>query len=329
MELKPIKNKWNEDLAVLVSDSSPLNFSMDQVINLVRKYGVVIWKQTGLALKEYYEWQLQLGYHQYGHIWCNHKTYPIFDRVTNKMIDEGNIGLFGEGSINWHTDQVFTPDAEELLSLLGVTTPSGAMTQFANSMPYWQGKDLETKNKWQQLRIAVTNKTRETYEKKGSPHYKLPLNQQDDFDKRRKSRDVRKSLNFPEKFYHLYPPPRCEKESLRRLVPNHPLEMKGIYFPHFNISYIADSRGNKLLNSREIYEEIKEEYIESGRYIYSHRWNEGDIVLSDQQITVHRQKDTWGQKPGTKSSAEKVIRELYKSNCWYKTQYRKHFERSL
>ena len=57
---------------------------------------------------------------------------------------------------------------------------------------------------------------------------------------------------------------------------------------------------------------------------------QGDIVLSDQQIAVHRQKDIWEQKPGTKSSAEKIIfRELYKSNCWYKTQYRKHFERSL
>ena len=325
MQLKQIKNERDEILAVLVSDSNPLDLSIDYIIDLIRKYGVVVWKRTRGALKEYYHWQLQLGYHQYGHIWCNHETYPIFDRVTNKMVDEKNTGLFGAGSINWHTDQVFTPDAEELLSLFGVTTPQGAMTQFANSIPYWKGKEQKIKDKWQKLRIAVTYKTIETYEKKGSPHYKLPLNQQDDFDKRRRSRDVRKSLNFPEKFYKLYPPPRCEKESLRRLVPNHPLEIKGIYFPHFNISCIADSKGVELPTSREIYEKIKEEYIESGRYVYNHKWEEGDIILSDQQVTVHRQKDAWERLPPEKIG----FRELYKSNCWYKTQYRKHFERSL
>lgn len=326
IKLKEIRNSRDEKLAVLI-ENNPLSIKTESIIDLIKKYAIVIWKQTKLTLKEYYHWQLQLGYHQYGHIWCNHKTYPIFDRVTNKMIDDRQTGLFGEGSINWHTDQVFNPDAEELLSLFGVTTPPGTITQFANSTAYWKSKDCNTKNKWNKLQIAVTNKTKKTYEKKGSPHYKLPILQQNDFDKRRRSRDVRKSLNFPEKFYHLYLPPRCEKKSFRRLVPDHSLEIKGVYFPHFNISYIADNNGTALPDSRALYDKIKKEYIESGRYLYTHRWNEGDIVLSDQQVTVHRQEDAYEQR---KLSSEKIIiRELYKSNCWYKTQYRKHFRRSL
>ena len=324
MKLKEIKNNWDEILAVLVVEPSPSNLDIDSVIRLISTYGVIIWKQTPMTLKEYYHWQTQLGYHQYGHIWCNHKLYPIFDRVTNKIIDGKNTGLFGKGYIDWHIDQLFTPDAEELLSLFGVTTPQGAITQFANSIPYWKSKNKQTRNNWQQLQIAITEKTKETYEKK-CPHYKLPANQQDDFNKRRNSRDIRKSFNFPTEFYHLYSTPRYDRGSLRRFVPNHPLGTKGIYFPHFNISFVTDSKGVKLPNSKEFYTKIKTEYIESGRYVYTHRWNKGDIALSDQLVTVHRQKDAL-----EKSLIKKpVFRELYKSNCWYKTQYRKHFQSAL
>ena len=321
MKIIPLKNEFNETLAVQVVDYNFARGDIRATIELIKEYGVVVWKRTNLSIKEYYHWQLKLGYHQHANMWCSHQKYPIFFRVTNKPIDQRGPGLFADQELDWHCNVLFTPDAEELLGLYAQTIPAGSKTFFANSLPYRKSLDTQLVQQLANFRVEVTDQIDKTYEKT-LVHYHLPTYQAQDFVKQRKALDIKKSVNFEKEYNRHYPLPRFGKRHLLRLFPKHPLGIEGIYFPHYHIASIVDSKGAIVPDHREIYQKIKEEYILSGRFVYGHQWEEGDLVLSDQLTGVHRRNDVWQNNPLAQ-------RELLRSACWYKTAYRQHFERSV
>ena len=321
MKISLIKNKFEDVLAAHILDDHFDTQNIGKIISLIREYGIVFWKRTKISIDTYYQWQLQLGYHQHTNIWCSHKKYPIFFRVTNSYIKENQKGLFEDKELDWHGNILFTPDSEEVLGLYAKIVPKGSQTFFANSIPYWKNLNQKKREDCAHLWIEITNKIEQTYEKKLA-HHQLSKYQQEDFNKKRLSRDIRNSVNFEKQYSHLYKEPRFLKQGLFKLVPKHPLGMKGIFFPHLNISSIMDSSGKPIANHRDIYENIKQEYILSERYIYYHEWDPGDIVLSDQLTGVHKRNNIW-------KSDNYAKRELLRSACWYKTNERKHFERSI
>ena len=321
MEFVSVKNNFGDILAVQIVDYDFKTEDPDDIVDLIRKYGIVFWKKANIPVDLYYKWQMKLGYHQPANIWCSHKEYPIFFRVTNKYIQKNQKGLFEDQDLDWHCNILFTPDSEELLGLYAKTAPKGSKTFFANSLPYWKNLNQIKQKEMSCLWIEITNKIEDAYEKKIA-HHKLTDYQSEDFEKKRDSRDIRKSLNFDKKHFDLYQEPRFLKKNFLKLVPTHPLGMKGIYFPHLNISSITDKRKTPLSNHHEIYESIKKEYILSGRYTYQHEWENGDIVLSDQLTGVHKRNNIW-------KSDMFLERELLRSACWYKTNKRKHFEYSI
>ena len=322
--LSLIKNQFNDVLAVQVADYDFESGSVKDIISLVREYGVVFWKRTNVSLDVYNKWQLKLGYHQYVDIWCVHEKYPIFMQVTNNYVRKGQKGLFEDQELDWHCNILFTPDSEELLGLYAKTVSKGAKTLFANSLPYWKNLNIKTCKEYSNLWLKITSKIENTYEKKLA-HHSLPQYQLDDFEKKRRSRDIRKSINFENKHFNLYKEPRYLKQNYLKLVPKHPIGLVGgggIYFPHLNVESITDLNGKTVPNHKEIYETIKKNYILSGRYVYQHEWEEGDIVLADQLTGVHKRNNIWKADPAVK-------RELLRSACWYKTDQRKHFDRVI
>ena len=321
MKFIPVRNQFNDILAVRILDYNFKSQGTKDVISLIRKYGIVFWKRTKLSLDVYNTWQLKLGYHQPANIWCSHVKYPIFLKVTNGFVKERQKGLFEDQELDWHCNILFTPDSEELLGLYAETVSHGTKTFFANSLPYRKNLSMETYEKYNCLWLKITNKIEDTYEKT-LIHHQLPKYQSDDFNKTRAFCDVRKSVNFESRYFNLYKEPRFLKRNCLKLIPKHPIGIAGVYFPHLSIEAITDSNGNTVPDHKEIYETIKRDYILSERYIYQHEWEEGDIVLADQLTGVHKRNNIWK----TDSS---VKRELLRSACWYKTNERKHFERSL
>jgi len=321
MQAVPIKNQFDDTLAAQVSDYDFESGSIQDIISLIREYGVIFWKQTNVSLDVLNKWQLRLGYHQYSDIWCSHEKYPIFIKVTNDEIREGQKGLFEDQELDWHCNILFTPDSEELLGLYCQTTPKGSKTLFANSLPYLKNLSTKMCNEYDKFWLKITGKIEDTYEKTLA-HHSLPKYQSDDFDKKRKSRDIRKSVNFENQHLNLYKQPRYLKQNHLKLVPKHPIGNEGVYFPYLNVERITDSSGITVPNHKEIYTKIKEDYILSGRYVYQHEWEEGDIVLADQLTGVHKRNNVWKIDPTAK-------RELLRSACWYKTDQRKHFDRSI
>ena len=330
----PIENQYGETLAVSIKDYDFHSESIPYIISLISKYGILIFKNTNCSVKKYYEWQLELGYHQFSKMWCVHKQYPIFTRVTNKEVENGKKGLFANKEMNWHCSTVLSPDGCELLGLYGLLIPDHPVSKtfFVNSIPYFKNLSPTDKKNLNGIYIGVAHKSEQTYEKKNIigidsfEKWHVEENR-----KTARSIDIRKSLNFDKRNYDSYLEPRYfygQDISLRKnflkLVPDHPLDIKGLYFPYFKVYCLAGSDKNELSNSRELFEKIKQDWIFSGRYIYEHKWEEGDVVLADQLTGLHKRNNIWQE-----ANDLSLKRELLRSVCWYKTKYRKHFKRTI
>jgi len=326
MKVEELKSSKGITVAVRVLDKYGTT-SPQEFIELVKEYGIIVWKKQDITSSEYVDFQKQIGYHQPAEMWCNDPNHPEIFRVTNKKINKyGDEGLFSHGELDWHCNLGFTPDSEEMISLRALACPKGSITSWTNSMPYWRDLSAETREQYKNYYIHLTNEIDLTYEKK-LLHYMLPVAEQSDFDKQRKSRSIQNALNFDQD-PALYPEPRFTKDNYLRLHPNHPLGMKGIYFPHLNMADIGTVNGEPLPNHQQVYESIRKKYIDDDKYHYNHEWEIGDIIFADQFTGVHRRNNVW-EEQGIDSDSAEGLRYLERTAFWYKTQFRNHTERCL
>jgi alpha-ketoglutarate-dependent taurine dioxygenase len=325
MKIEDIKSSSGYTVAVRVL--TPYKDMKEQdFIDLVREYGTVVWKKDTATVDEYIDFQMRVGYHQAAEIWCNDDKYPQIYRVTNlKVKDEHEAeGLFGHGELDWHCNILFTPDSEEMVGLRAVEVPKGSQTIMANSIPFWSNLSEEKRELYDTLYLSITNKMEDTYENRLA-HYVLPTAELKDFDKKRASRAIQRSMNY-DQAEDKFGEPRFEKKNTLKMISRHPLGIKGVYFPHLNLSYMCDKDGNKLDNHRELYDEIRTEYIDSDQYHYAHEWETGDICFMEQLTGVHRRNNVWEEK-GLDPTTHK--RELQRTSFWYKTPYRLHTDRCI
>lgn len=318
METSFILGPQDDILGINVHVDDVAKTDATAISKLIAEYGLVVMKKTKTPIDEYYKWQLELGYHQPANIWCNDPNMPIFFQVTNKQITTTEMGLFGHGELDWHCNILFTPDGEEIVGLYGKVVQPGCDTILANSIPLWKNLPTHMKEFYKDLQLKITNIMANTYENKLA-HYVLPSAEQADFNKKRANLSINRAINFDQINADKYPIPRFSKDNLLKFVPDHPLGTNGIYFPHLNLSYFADAFGNQLADHKKIYQEFKYNYIDSGRYVYTHTWDEGDVYLMDQLTTIHK------RSPMNKD----LPRELIRTACWYKTNVRTKFGHSI
>lgn len=318
MKTEHITNNENDILGLRILEDDITNTDPDEVAKLLAEYGLVVFKNIKTPIKEYHDWQMKLGYHQPADIWCNDPEYPIFFLVTNRKVNGEDEGLFGHGDLDWHCNVLFTPDGEEIVGLYGKDCQPGADTVIANSIPLWKNLTEKRRIFYSNLFLKISYRIEETYEKTLA-HYVQPSAVYDDFNKKRLKLDITKSINFDQANAHLYPTPRCLFENFLRLKPQHPLDIDGLFFPHLNLEYFVNKYHYILPNHKEVYMDLKKHYIDNGRYVYSHNWEVGDVVLMDQLTTIHKRNEMNPNLP----------RELLRTACWYKTGLRKHFKHSV
>ena len=325
MKIELIKSGAGYTVAVRVC-TPYTDIKEQEFIDLVKEFGTVVWKKDKSTTEDYVNFQMRIGYHQAAEMWCNHEKYPQIYRVTNIKIKEEHEGegMFSHGELDWHCNILFTPDSEEAVALRGVVIPDGSQTIIANSIPYWNNLSDTERETFENIYLSITNKNDETYEKK-SVHYMLPTAEQKDVDKRRASRSIQKSMNYDQD-PNLFPEPRFQKQNILKMVPKHPLGIKGIYWPHLNLKTLCDKDGNQLSNHKELYNNIIKEYINDNKYHYYHEWEPGDICFMDQLSGVHRRNNVWKEQGLDPKTAH---RELQRTSFWYKLPYRTHTDRSI
>ena len=290
----------------------------DNIARMVAHAGVVVIRDSGATPEEYAEWSLGLGYHLSPEIWCTDKEHSdLFWTVTNEMVDERNQGLFGDYELDWHTNMTPVADAEEVIGLYAKTITYETETWFASSIPYFNQLPEKKQNLLRELTVVHDPKRtlgliKEAWQPKFGEIYGEEVLRE--IQKNRETREVFNALNMESENKHKFGASRGIMNN-HRLVPDHPLGVEGLFFSPYEIhTFLKD--GEPYEHSKELFDELWNDYVCNDRYVYQHTWKEGDICLFDNVIGIHRRPDILKDKP----------RKLLRTATWYKSHLRKHHD---
>tara|TARA_B100001059_G_scaffold23881_1_gene19193 strand:- start:616 stop:1545 length:930 start_codon:yes stop_codon:yes gene_type:complete len=290
----------------------------DNIARMVAHAGVVVIRDSGATPEEYAEWSLGLGYHLSPEIWCTDKEHSdLFWTVTNEMVDERNQGLFGDYELDWHTNMTPVADAEEVIGLYAKTITYETETWFASSIPYFNQLPEKKQNLLRELTVVHDPKRtlgliKEAWQPKFGEIYGEEVLRE--IQKNRNTREIFNALNMESENKHKFGASRGIMNN-HRLVPDHPLGVEGLFFSPYEIhTFLKD--GEPYEHSKELFDELWNDYVCNDRYVYQHTWKEGDICLFDNVIGIHRRPDILKDKP----------RKLLRTATWYKSHLRKHHD---
>ena len=290
----------------------------DNIAKMIAHAGVVVIRDSGATPEEYAEWSLGLGYHLSPEIWCTDKEHSdLFWTVTNEMVDERNQGLFGDYELDWHTNMTPVADAEEVIGLYAKTITYETETWFASSIPYFNQLPEKKQNLLRELTVVHDPKRtlgliKEAWQPKFGEIYGEEVLRE--IQKNRETREVFNALNMESENKHKFGASRGIMNN-HKLVPDHPLGVEGLFFSPYEIhTFLKD--GEPYEHSKELFDELWNDYVCNDRYVYQHTWKEGDICLFDNVIGIHRRPDILKDKP----------RKLLRTATWYKSHLRKHHD---
>ena len=170
-------------------------------------------------------------------------------RVTGALDEHGNPGLFGHVSdLDWHCNQPSMPTRKPLVWLLGVHGTVGSKTSWTNNIAAWDDLDLATKEEVKDLKMVCGFK-RGNYS---------------EF-------DFGSDNNFNEQ----YTP---------NLVHTNIAGKTGLFFPFLQFKNFV---GMTQEQSLEIVERLKSHVLQE-KYIYHHDWQDGDVVIAEQCLGIHK-----------------------------------------
>lgn len=176
------------------------------------------------------------------------------ERVTGELDEHGQPGLFGHVSdLDWHCNQPAMPQRKPLVWLFGVKGTAGSKTSWTNNIQAYDDLDEEWKQKIKDLRMVCG------WKKDSYSEY--------DFG--------RAKLGITEDFNEHYTP---------NLVHTNIAGKVGLFFPFLQFRNFV---GYTQEQSREIVEPLRDHLLQE-KYIYHHDWQDGDVVIAEQWLGIHK-----------------------------------------
>ena len=272
---------------------------MNGVIKEVAEKGIVVLKNQRMTDEEFYQLNLSWGKFQIYTNHASHKKYPIILRVTNQTLNNGKQGLFSRGYLDWHCNSIFCVDPEEVVCLYGKKVIKEAPTTWA--LCYRMYEDLPEKLKTELDDVWITMSNVNNIKNGGRIYTGGGDLTMDDIVKldewNFRSRDgLRKGLENKNINAKQLKSGRWLIKVKKKLVRTRPVtKKKTLYFP---FSHMPEFKHKQELVDRLLQD----------KYLYVHEWERGDIVLSDQLMTIHK-------RDATLDNTEK--RELYRTTFYY------------
>jgi alpha-ketoglutarate-dependent taurine dioxygenase len=255
MNIQIHENGWT----VIVNDIDLNTVTQDQ-INLFARYlltnTVVVFKNQKLTPSM----QIKIC-EMFGKVqdFSNTSTNPGFllsngdgkiARVSGGLDEHGRPGMFGHVTeLVWHCNRVSDPDRLPIVWLYGESGTSGSRTSWINNILTYNDLSVEEKEKYKDIKLNVGNTQQFINYYKG-----------DDY--------------TPEDIVHYRP----------NLVHTNQLGITGLFFSWTQTHFIE---GMDLPSSRKFIEDLKV-FCEREKYMYHHDWNDGDVVIAEQWLGIHK-----------------------------------------
>jgi alpha-ketoglutarate-dependent taurine dioxygenase len=174
-------------------------------------------------------------------------------RVTGELDEHGEPGLFGHvDDLDWHCNQPALPTRKPLVWLLGVKGTQGSRTSWTNNILAYDELDSDVKDSIKDLKMVCGWK-KGTYS---------------EF-------DFGKASGQTENYNEVYTP---------SLVHTNNGGKTGLFFPFLQFRNFV---GKTQQESLEIVEVLKNHVLQE-KYIYHHDWQDGDVVIAEQWLGIHK-----------------------------------------
>lgn len=172
-------------------------------------------------------------------------------RVTGAVDEHGHHGLFGHVSdLDWHCNKPAVPNRKPIVWLYGVNGTAGSRTSWNNNILAYNDLDQDTKDLLEPLEGIF-----------GWEHGRYSV------------------MNFS----------HVEKKSINtyytpKIVQTNIAGKKGLFFPFLQLFYF---KGMSEEDSRKIIDPISK-HITQDKYCYHHDWEDGDVVIAEQVLGIHK-----------------------------------------
>ena len=193
--------------------------------------------------------------------YLDYSAAPGVMRVTGKLKEDGSqTGFFGhDRELDWHCNKASNQDRHSYVTLYSVYGSKGSKTSWLNMADAYDDLPQEKKNYYAQMDVICGHK-RGNYS--DDPSFVDHIN-----------RDV----TWP-------------------LVQNK-YGRTGLFFPYHQVFEFKMNDGY-IIRGVDFEREHKylTDHILNEKYMYHHYWDEGDVVMSDQDITLHKRWQFDGMK---------------------------------
>jgi alpha-ketoglutarate-dependent taurine dioxygenase len=171
------------------------------------------------------------------------------NRVTGALDKDGLPGLFGHDSeLDWHCNKPAVPDRMPVVWLFAVKQSKGSRTSFTNNIMAYEDLDLEIKKEIKDLKL-VCGFSRGSY--------------------------TTYSFGKDQDFNEYYTPP---------LVYTNNGNQTGLFFPFLQFrNFVGMTEEESLPLTKLLKDHILQE-----KYIYHHDWEDGDAIMFEQWLGLHK-----------------------------------------
>jgi alpha-ketoglutarate-dependent taurine dioxygenase len=171
-------------------------------------------------------------------------------RVTGELDEHGNPGLFGHVSdLDWHCNKPAVPTRMPLVWLLGIKGTAGSRTSWNNNILSYQDLTDELRDQIKDLKMVCGWK-------KGSYSEFSFSDKEEDFNEQ-------------------YTPSLVHTNEGRKT---------GLFFPFLQFRNFV---GMGIEESRQLAEQLRDHILQE-KYIYHHDWSDGDVVIAEQWLGIHK-----------------------------------------
>ena len=208
--------------------------------------------------------------------------------ATGELVKVRQNGLFSgkdDGELDWHSAGMNRTGHDDIVAMyMHQTAESGGETYFTDHQSAFADLEEEIKEKLRNLNSKIVTYTAKM--KLEKMYYKNIFSDEQTL---MEFRDIDGQTSF-------------DKQTPRKkLVTKHPINGKeGLYFPW---TVIRGFTGLDKEEQHEIYYMLKEHTLKD-KYVYKHKWDPYDIILSDQHHSLHRRDAYNGD------------RELWRAGIW-------------
>lgn len=255
MKINLHQNGWT----VLVSDVDLKNISQQQV-NLLGKYlltnTLVVIKNQNLSPEDQIDICAKFGKvechddKEFNEAFLLKEGKGYIKRVTGELDEHGRPGMFGhKEELEWHCNRVSDPDRMPVVWLYAAQGTKGSRTSYVNNV--WSYNDLSESDK-------------EIFE-----NYHLNVGNVQQFIKYYRGNDYE---------------PRDITEYRPKLIHRNKAGTVGLFFSHNQTHFIQELDHQE---GRNLIERLKN-HILNEKYQYHHDWEDGDVVVADQWLGIHK-----------------------------------------